>query len=229
MTTIKSRLFSIFIFIIFILSEYTASAQYTDTRMRLSAEADKDITNDLNISIAAEYRLKNNISVFDKTFIETGLSYDLPCDFRIGVSYRLMINQVNSSINQNRDRASAYIRFEHDIDDFEITYKTLLQYGFDDLNSFTGYNANKFLNRTSITINYNWFGVPISPFIKYELFTHLNNTSGVIINQWKLRSGFDYRLSSKSDISVHYTFENEFNVKNPIDAHVVQIGYSYSF
>lgn len=229
MTTINIRFFAIIFIICFLLPGFAANAQYTDTRMRISAEADMDITSDLNASLEAEYRLKNNLSVFDKTFVEAELSYDLPSDFRTGASYRLMINQKNTGIKQVQGRTSAYIRFEHDIDDFEITYKTMLQYGFDDLNSFTGYNTNKLLNRTSITVDYNWFGMPVTPFVKYELFTHLNNANGALVNQWKLRAGLDYRLSSKSDISMHYTYENEFNVKNPIDAHVIQIGYSYSF
>ena len=221
-------IFLLFLFLL-ILSHKPGFAKKPDVRLRLSGKINGDIFKKLNAGFEYEHRFDQNMTTFDKAFIEPSLSYKLTKKIQMGIQYRIMYDQNVSREREYKQRFSGYARYKFDIDDFEIKIKAGLQYGFDDLTNEAFNYDQKLINRNSIEIEYDWFGKKFKPFVEYEFFYHLNHPNGGIINQYRLKAGSSYNLTKSSKLSFYYAFENEMNIVAPIDSHIFGIGYGYSF
>ena len=229
MTMIRPRFIFLLLFLPVILFCKTAFSDETDVRMRLSGKIDTDITKKFNVALEYEHRFDQYLTTFDKAFFEPSVSYKLNKKFQFDVNYRVMYDQNQVRKREFKQRVAGSIRYKFDVDDFEIKIKTALQYGFDDLtNASFSYNQ-KLINRNSIEVEYNWFGKKFKPFTEYEFFYYINDPNGGIINQWRLKAGTSYSLSKSSKLVCYYAFENEFNVVEPVDSHIIGFGYAYSF
>jgi len=195
--------------------------------MRLSGDVSTDIGQRFKANLEYEHRFDKNLTTFDKAYLEPALSFDIANNLKIGASYRVMLDQNSKRVSSFEQRAGAFVRYDTSIDDFDFKLKTAIQYGFDDLTNASNYIQQKLISRTSVAVEYNWFGSKFKPFASYEFFVHLNHPNGTIANQWRLKAGTDYRLSKKAAINIYYMFENEFNVVAPIDANVIGLGFSY--
>jgi hypothetical protein len=215
--------------LVLLLFSLKSMAGQTDFRMRLAAGADADLTKDLSAGLEYEHRFDQFLTTFDKALLEPSISYDLSKHWKLGFLYRITLDQNSRRERQFEHRISGSLRYDFELDDFEIKLKTILQYGSDDLTNSPFSSQQKILSRNSFELEYNWFGKRHTPFIKYELFTHLNNPGGAIANQSRLTVGTAFKLSKNSKIDLAYLFENEFNIVAPTDAHILSIGYSYSF
>jgi hypothetical protein len=104
-----------------------------------------------------------------------------------------------------------------------------MQYGFDYLtHSFMWSNQQELVNRNSVTVQYKWFGKPITPEAGLELYCHLNHPGGAIVNKLRTKAGVTYRVNKKTDVQVYYYFDNEFNVAYPTDSHILGLSCSFS-
>lgn len=227
-TMIRSIKIVVFLSVIWAFSCLQGNAQTTDFRARAGVKIQKDITKKLTASLEYEHRFDNNLTCFDKALIEPSLSYDVFKFLRIGAEWRFMVDQNLKREIAYKQRAAVFVKYKRSIDDFDISLRTALQYGFDEL-TLSVNNSQNLVSRNTLEIEYNWFGSKFTPFIGYEFFYHINDPNGGIINESRTKAGTSYSLSKKSEISVYYLFENEFNVANPVDAHVVGIGFSHKF
>lgn len=206
-----------------------SQAQQTDVRLRLYGGVDTDITKQLNAGLEYEHRFDKFLSSFEKAFIEPSLAYSFNKKFRIGANYRLALSQNNMRNQKIQNRTSAYVQYRLNIDDFRIRFRTILQYGFDDISSATYSFQNKLINRNSVQVDYEWFGKKIRPFAKYEFFYHINHPQGGIINQQRVTAGTKYSFSKAMSIDLFYMFENEMNIVAPSNSHILGFGFGYSF
>ncbi len=212
----------------FLLLPVAMMAQRYDNKLRLSGEIDTEIFDDVDFKLEYEYRLDRNLSSFDKTFLEPEIEVQILNDLKLGAKYRFSYNKKKSS-GELEQRFSVFGNYEYNYGDFEFTLQGTLQYGADDLTFSTGVDGSELVGRYSIKVDYDWFGTKMEPYVKYELFHHLNRKGGALLNEWKIKTGLQYDLSSNSSFDIFYMFENEFNVSNPVDANVVGLGYGYSF
>lgn len=228
-TMIKFRMLRGLFLIAACFTSFTAFSQYTDLKLRIGAEVEKEMVDNLNAGIEFEQRFMRNISTFDKTFIEPSLSYKFSKHIRAGIIWRIMLLEDNNTEVLSKQRYSAYARYDVTYYDFRIKFRTALQYGFDDISNAAFSVDQKLINRNAVEVEYDWFGQKITPGVKFELFHHLNHPNGSILNQWRLKLGANYELTKNSAIDVYYMFENEFNVVEPVDAHILGVKYSYEF
>jgi hypothetical protein len=217
-----------YLIFIFFLVPVAIMAQQYDNKLRLSGGINAEVFNKVDFELEYEYRLDRNIASFDNTFLEPKIEVEIINDVKVGAKYRFSFNN-NKNSRAFEQRFSVYGNYEYNYDDFKFSVKGILQYGVDDIT--LNQNTDKFelVGRYSFKIDYDWFGTKMEPYVKYELFHHLNRRRGAILNQWKLKAGLQYDISSKSSFDIFYMFENEFNVANPVDANVLGLGYEYSF
>lgn len=230
MKKINKKNYSIlFIFCIFIGCSSAIRAQNPDLRIRLYGELQKEITRKIDVNFKYEHRLNKYITSFDKAFFEPSLSYSLNNNIRFGASYRMGLNQNNLYKRKIQNRTSAYAQYRFEFDDFRLRIRSILQYGFDDLSILNDFLNNKLVTRNSIQIDYNWFGTKFKPYSKYEFFIHLNHPQGTIINQQRLSFGTNYDINNTFSLKTFYMFENEMNIVNPLNIHILGAGIDYSF
>ncbi|HPR31061.1 MAG TPA: DUF2490 domain-containing protein [Prolixibacteraceae bacterium] len=205
------------------------NAQYTDLKARLGISVEKEISKKLSAGLEYEHRFDNMLTTFDKALVEPSVSYDLSKLFRIGLSYRFSYDQNIKRERRYEQRASLSLRFDPSFDDFKLKVKTTLQYGSDDLTNPVFNYSQKLISRNAIELEYDWFGLPLTPYVGFEFFYHINNPNGGIVNQTRVKAGIDYEWNRSSTFTAYYLFENEFNIAYPVDAHVFGIGYRYNF
>lgn len=227
MTTMIKRL-SLIITIIILGFLKTATAQTTDFRARFGAGIEKEFGN-LTAGIEYEHRFDNYLTTFDKALIEPSVSYEVAGFFDVGAQYRIEYDQNIKRERRFEQRISVNARLKYEYDDFEFKYKTILQYGSDDLTNSIYNVSNKLVNRHSFEIEYNWFGMPLVPFAGYEFFIHLNDPRGAIVNQYRIEAGIDYDMDRASTFTFFYRFENEFNIAFPTDSHSLGLKYRFKF
>lgn len=201
-----------------------AVAGNSDFGTRIGADVSHEFYNKLGVAVEAEQRFRGNTSIYDKTLIEPSAYYDIVKNFRVGASCRVAYDRSKKGEYTFKQRGSGYVRYRFKLDDFDIRAKVALQYGFDDLTNSS--SSNKLINRNSLTVKYQWFGKPITPEAGCEMFYHINNETGAIVNQMRYKLGIAYKINKKSDIKIYYLIDDEFNVKAPTDTHV--LGFSYS-
>jgi hypothetical protein len=227
---INSKIIVFFLFLVWALPfPKTGNAQTTDFRLRAGLSIQKDFTKKLKASVDYEHRFDNYLTTFDQALIEPSVSYEIKKFLSVGAEWRLMADQDLQRRISYKQRGALFIRFKKSIDDFDFKFKSAIQYGFDDLTNNSSNNRKKIINRNSFSVDYNWFGSRFTPFAGYEFFYDINNPNGGIINQSRVKLGTSYRVSKASEISAYYIFENEFNIANPVDAHIIGFGYRYKF
>lgn len=228
--TMTTRPFTYFVFSILslLLIGNTAFSQQTDLRLRLFGELEKEIVKDLNMSLEYEHRFNKNLTAFDKAFFEPSLSYDFNKQYRIGASCRMGLSDNDVRKRKYQYRTSAYLQYRFKVDDFRIRFRTVLQYGFDDISSISSFLVNNLVNRNSVQVDYDWFGSRLRPYAKYEFFFLVNHPQGGIINQQRFSAGTKYKVSKALSLNAFYMFENEFNIVSPINSHIFGFGASYS-
>jgi len=224
-TMIKAKSFITIFLVVWAFTTFQGNAQTTDFRARAGAKIQLDLTKKLSASLEYEHRFDNYLTCFDKALIEPSISYELFKYLKVGADWRFMIDQNILRKIDYKQRASVFISGQNSIDDFDIKLRTALQYGFDEL-TLSVTSKQNLVSRNSIEIEYNWFGSKFKPYVGYEFFYHINNTNGGIINQSRAKAGTAYRITKKTEVSIYYLFENEFNVAHPVDAHVIGIGFS---
>lgn len=229
MTINQKGLFFVLILFCASIKPFASVAKTTDFRLRLSTKVENEFGKKLSASLEYEHRFNQNLTTFDKAFLEPTVSYQLIKPLELGLHYRLSLNQNKTREQHFEQRVASYLRYKFEFDDFEFRLKTILQYGFDDITNPSFSYDQKLVNRNSLEIQYNWFGTKITPFAAGELFYYINDPQGGILNQARVKAGAEYDINKHSKLQAYYMYESEFNVAFPVNSHTLGFGYSYKF
>ena len=86
------------------------SAQTTDNKLRMSAKVQKEISDNLGFDIEFEQRFDQQITAFDKAFLEPSISYNINKNFKSGIIYRFILDQ-NKYKNKTYEQRSSIMNF----------------------------------------------------------------------------------------------------------------------
>ena len=111
---------------------------------------------------------------------------------------------------------------------FNLSYRLRLQYGFDDLLYLCDVLMNNLGVRNRLKVAHHIFGTRVGWFAAFESWHHLYDPSNRLFYKMRYSAGARYTLNFRSDISLRYIMEAEFNVANPLQSHVLVFGYSHT-
>lgn len=232
--TIWRKQYLLFLFLYLLMHQVLSAHEY-DVALRASGGIEKELSKRLAVELEYEHRLHQNLTKFDKALIEPSVSYDLLDDFSFSCSYRMAYNLTTRRRNERiQQRLSSHLQYRFRFDDFRLRLRVRLQYGVEDMDhfnqasmSFIHYD-NEWINRNSIQADYRFRGTSFRPFVSYELFYHLNNKVGALVNQQRFRLGTKYRYSGSFSWNIYYMFRYEMNVVAPEASHVLGVGFGYT-
>ncbi len=216
------------VLLVFFIAESTV-AQNFDFGNRYGVSIGTELFDDIDFGLEFETRTKNSGVSIDKHLINPDLTYKINSSFRIGIAYRLSIAADQESQRELGQRYSTNLRYEYEIDDFEIKVKTTLQYSLNEFSSALLDFRNELVNRNSVSVDYNWFGTKITPTAAFELFHALNNAGGPITYKYRFKSGFNYELTSSWDFDLFYLYDHDLNGVNPERFNVIGVVVNYEF
>lgn len=209
--------------VLFLLSINFYSTAQSDFRGRMGVKLITEVFKDADLELTLEQRFDNKLTAFDRFIIEPGFAYSWNKHLKTGIEYRYYLRQDIMRNRENRHRISGFVRYKKEIEDFTLRAKTMLQYGIDDDAYYFLDYRNKLISRNSVSVDYNIFGSKFTPKAEYELFFHVNNSNGGIINGWRITTNIDYELSKRNSLSLFYMFDKEINVAMPLNAHIIGV------
>jgi hypothetical protein len=216
----------IFIFILF-LSAPVLYGQQKDFGSWWEFEMDGRLKNNIKLSGELEQRFKENSLQFDRTLLTLGGEYNVLDYLNLAVGIRTIFITDPESRLHTRFRIHTDATGFYDFDRTELSFRLRFQYGFEDI-FFIGYfSENNFVSRQRIKVAHDFFGTRLGIFGSLENWIRFDDRYGRPLYKIRLVAGTQYNLGRQSRISLRYIFENEFNSVNPLQIHVLAMGYSY--
>lgn len=202
----------------FILSTQEICGQSRDFQTREIFELSTDLTKKMEGSLEFAQRLKKNSLRFDRSLLTAAMEYDLPKGFSVGAGARYILVMDSEQTLESKYRLNADVNYKPKISSFQFKFRNRIQHGYDDI-SFT--SGNKLTNRCRAGIAYDIFGVPLSVYTSFEVYLVLNDPTNPANTLNKYIAGIKWDLPKKWDLNLYYLCENEVNISNPLQAHIV--------
>ncbi|MCK5135010.1 MAG: DUF2490 domain-containing protein [Bacteroidales bacterium] len=228
MTTMTIRRYSLFLSILILFTTGELIGQRKDFSSWYEFEIDKGLNNGVDLSLEVEQRFKNNSLKYDRTQLTLAGEYDITDYFSTAVGFRALLTTNRELQLQRRYRMHVDATGSHSISGFDLSLRLRLQYGFDD-QVFVGYfRDNNLVNRNRLKIEHHLFGSRLGFFATIESWHMFIGDPGRLFYKMRYSAGAQYTLNFRSEFSLRYILEDEFNVVNPLQSHILVLGYSHS-
>jgi len=227
--TIKRSIYFLSWFFLFFMAAPDLDAQVKDFQTWWEVELNKQLSGKLDLSGEFEQRFKNNSTQYSRTLLTLAASYDALDYLSLAGGARSIFVMDREQQLHPRYRLHFDLTGRFDLSGFRFSLRSRLQYGFEDVVAFRYFSLNSFVNRNRLKATYHIFGT------KFDCFASLESWHGSDPeSQWRTfamryAAGVRYSLNFSSRFSLRYILEDEFNVFNPMQLHVLVMGYDYSF
>ncbi len=196
-----------------------AFSQSTDKELWTGAGIRYDINRRFRMDIEQECRWKDQMGTFKFTYTEVGIRWRINRIFSIRGKYRYLF------VPDDYDGGKFYLDGNVDLSKkrfpLSISYRLRYERG----NEFVVSKMENWL-RNQFEINWNMSKIA-DPYLGWENFRRLDGINEARANRYSF--GIDWRLSKIISLSSFYIFEDEFNVKKPLDRHIIGLRLTYRF
>jgi hypothetical protein len=204
------------------------SGQRKDFQTWYEAEVDKGLKNGIDLSAEFEQRLKNNSTRYDRTLVTLAAEYDLKDYLSTAGGLRMLLVSDNESGVHPRYRIHADARGSYSLYDVALSLRVRFQYGFEEMIYSNDIGDNSFMNRYRLKAAYHFFGTRIGVFTSLESWGLFGSNNGRFFKKMRYVAGASYELNFRSEFSLRYILEDEFNQVNPLTSYILVFGYSHS-
>lgn len=218
----------LYLFVLFFITP-SIWAQQEDFQSRLGVGVSGDIDHSLGWDFKIEQRWKSNAIRYDRTLLQGALSYDPFSFLSIGAGYRASFMRKYDERTVYKQRLQTDVELKHKVERLKLIYRSRLQYGFNDFQSFESTASSTFVWRHRIGLKYYPFGLPIRPSISAEIFQNFSNDEGPKVDGVRYIVGVDYLLSQDFSIGLSYLINKEINVSDPLTEYILSVGLDYKF
>lgn len=228
MTIRRSPYFRIFI-IIFFTSSACLQGQVKDFQSWWEFEFDRKITGKLDLNAELEQRFKNNSLEYSRSLFTLGASYD-PADFlRISGGTRMVLVRDGEQGLGMRYRVHLDGRGSYLLSGFDLSLRSRIQYGFDEFLTLRYFAMKGIVNRNRLKVARHISMTRFGWFVSAESWHGAGIDSRWITFAMRYTAGLRFTTSLASFLSLRYMLEDEFNVVNPRQLHVLVLGYAHRF
>ncbi|MDX1651727.1 MAG: DUF2490 domain-containing protein [Brumimicrobium sp.] len=188
---------------------------------------------DLDADVSMHARIFDN-GRYDKIFPELSFKYKVNKWFSPSFDYRYVFLQSRTSAERSHGhRVNFNLNTDFDYDRFDFQGRIRAQYRVTRLvqNSSSGYEPDfDTAVRFRARVKYDIKGSKIDPQIDSEFY--YNPTLGPFGRQFtkhRFGAGIDINLPNKHELSITYRYDFEFNVPNPVRAHILSLSHSWEY
>jgi len=204
------------------------SGQRKDFQTWYEVEVDKGLKYGIDLSAEFEQRFMNNSTRYDRTQVTLVAEYDLKDYLRTAGGLRFLLASDNESNVRTRYRIHADATGSHSLYDVDLSMRIRFQYGFEDMIYFSDISDNSFVNRYRLKAAHHFFGTRIGVSASLESWGLFGSKDGRFFKRMRYVAGASYDLNFRSEFSLRYILEDEFNQVNPLTSHILVFGYSHS-
>jgi hypothetical protein len=227
--TIKRLTYTLSFFLLFFIAASDLQGQVEDFQTWWELEFDKKISGRLDLNGELEQRFKNNSLQYNRTQLTLAASYDLLDYLSLAGGARTVFvmdgeQELHARYRLHLDGVGSY-----DLSGFDLTLRIRLQYGFDDFVALRYVNFNTLAIRNRLKVARHIFGTRFGWFATVESWHGSTRESQWRSFAMRYSAGARFQPNFTSRFSLRYILEDEFNVVNPRQLHVLVLGYTYRF
>lgn len=227
MMTISRYTYTFLFFLLFFIGTLNLQGQFKDFQTWWELELNKELSGKLDLSGELEQRFRNNSTQYASTLVSLSASYDLLKYLSIKGGARTTFRMNMEQGMQARFRLHMDVMGKYDLSGFDLSLRARFQYGFDEMLALRYFRVNSMVNRYRLKVSDHIFGTKLDWFASVESWHGANNDSQWHTYGMRYSAGVRYALNLRSDISIRYILEDEYNVPSPIQLHVLVMGYSF--
>lgn len=204
-------------------------SQEKDFQIWSSFEIGTKLNKKIGISFEEELRFDNNSTQLSKYYSQPGITFKFSKQISAGIAYRFIQQYKTNRTISTRHYYIAEISYDNKFNRFK--YKTRCRY-------VSKYSAQKTEEtiiipanyiRQKFDLSYNVKGLPLNPFVSFEVFFPLNNPFGNFPDNCRTAIGAEYDITKKQSVSISFLNDLEINVENPMNAYVLALKYKIEF
>ena len=204
------------------------SGQRNDFQTWFEAEVDKGLKNGMDLSVEVEQRLRDYSTQPDRTLLTVAADYDLTDYIRAAGGLRMLMVYDPETRLSPRFRIHGDAMGRHTFSEVDLSLRIRFQYGFEEILYFNDFSDNSFVNRIRVKAAHHIFGTKFGVFGSLESWGLIARDGGRFFKRMRYSLGAEYSLNFRSGFNLRYIFEDEFNQANPLQAHILVLGYSHS-
>lgn len=210
-----------------LLSWPALQGQEKDFQTWWEAELQADLPRGFDLSGELEQRFRNNSLQYDRTLVTLTGGYEVNPYLDLNAGFRMVVVQDRELQLQNKFRIHADVTGNYTVARLDFSLRARLQYGFDDILDIGWIRQNNLVNRNRLKVEHHIFGTRFTVEASLESWHLLNDLPSRLNYKMRVSGGMEYMLSFVSSFSLRYILEDEFNVKNPLQSHILVVGYQH--
>lgn len=227
----------VYLFFLLILFSFIGSAQ-NDFGVWTKLEARVPVKDKFKTGLEWQWRLDNNASHLDQSFLSPFVAYELHKNIEVGFNYRWINKPGDRGLygNTNLHRFTLDVEFDNLIKlvrkksriDASVRLRGTHRVGKGDRN-------DDYL-RSKLKFTYNIKGIKLEPELSAELFYHFNDQLNYTYNEvsshnrfekYRLRLKLNYELNKRNSVYLGYMVQGKFESLGA--EYIMVVGYRYDF
>jgi len=189
---------------------------------------DKGFDNGIDLSGEIEQRFKNNSLQYDRSLVTVAGEYDIKKYLEVAAGFRAFLDSDRELQLNAKYRVHMDVTGSHSLSRYDLSLRARFQYGFEDIFDPAYSGGNNFVNRYRLKVANHIFGTRFGWFATVESWHLLSDQPNRLFYKMRYSAGVEYALNFKSEFTVRYILEDELNVANPLQAHILVFGFSHS-
>ena len=189
----------------------------------------RDLPGGFDLAAELEQRFRNNSLQYDRTLVTLAGSYTVNEILDLETGVRAVAVQDREQEIQSKFRVHADASVHYTLSGIDLSFRARFQYGFDDIVDLGYFRVNTLVNRNRFKLDHRLFGTRITLFGSIESWHMLNDPAAGFTYKMRYSAGMEYELNFVSRLKIRYILEDEFNVKDPLQSHVLLLGYRHDF
>jgi len=197
----------------------------TDTELWTGLDFEKKITKKIDLSFSFQTRLRENITIIRSNFGQVGLSFPLQKDKKLKATTSIRFTRNESANWRIRPIIDiAYGAYKNNL--IDLTYRTRFQRDFKTNSSETSFIFfDEVYWRHRLMLKYRNLE-NFEPFLGAAIFTNVGRQS-LIADQFRIITGFSYKISKRHDLKLSYIYREQFNTKNQGANHIISAKFYF--
>ena len=205
-------------------------AQSSDLGLWTSIDAEKKLTKNWELDVAAQYRMKDNISLTDQIRGSVDIAFKTGKYLKLGAGYELIAkNKVKQETYVYRNRFRVQATGSYKYARFTAGWRTRMQLTLLENSNKPDVDNQKWVWRNRFGLKYDIRKTPLKPYINFELFHQLFSDLEYSYYQNRFSAGIEYSLNKRNTIEAGYKLETEVSGANKNKLNVIKLGYVFAF
>ena len=204
--------------------------QSSDFGLWTSIDAEKKLTKNWDLDVAAQYRMKDKFSITDQMRGSVDVSRKTGKYLKLGAGYELIAkNKVNQETYVYRNRFRIQATGSYKYARFTASWRTRMQLTLLGNSNKPDVDNQKWVWRNRFGLKYDIKKTPLKPYINFEFFHQLFSDMKYSYYQNRFSTGVEYSLNKRNTLEAGYKLETEVDGAYKNKLNVIKLGYVFAF